>query len=397
MKVTLVNHSDTLGGASVVTYRLLKALRAEGVDARLLVKFKSTDDPYVETIGSKLAIKLNFLAEHLRIFLRNGFSRKKLFKASIASDGLKVASHPLVKDADIVVLSWVNQGMISFDEIKKIEAPLVWTMHDMWNCTGVCHHAGICEKFKKECNTCEILNSKKYYDLAWQTQTFKNLLYIVKPIHFVAVSSWLAEKSRESKILKNRPISVIPNAFPVNDFHAGKKENIIVMGAACLDDDVKNFPKAIAALNGLAETRSDFKVLFFGILKDSSILNQAKFPYKHLGMISDIPSVYVNARVVLSTSHYETLPGTIVEGMASGCIPVTTGNGGQRDIVDHLSTGYIADDTIEDVTRGLNWALDNTSITTEQLVNSVTEKFSAQKIARQYIKLFEELIAKYDK
>ena len=36
MKVVLINHSDTLGGASVVTARLASALRAEGVDARML-------------------------------------------------------------------------------------------------------------------------------------------------------------------------------------------------------------------------------------------------------------------------------------------------------------------------------------------------------------------------
>ncbi len=37
MKVVLINHSDTRGGASVVTSRLAEALRREGVDARMLV------------------------------------------------------------------------------------------------------------------------------------------------------------------------------------------------------------------------------------------------------------------------------------------------------------------------------------------------------------------------
>ena len=45
MKLVLINHSDTIGGASVVTYRLLKALQAEGVDASMLVVHKATDDP----------------------------------------------------------------------------------------------------------------------------------------------------------------------------------------------------------------------------------------------------------------------------------------------------------------------------------------------------------------
>ena len=47
MKVTLLNHSDTLGGASVVTFRLMQALRDEGVDAQMLVLSKTSDSESV--------------------------------------------------------------------------------------------------------------------------------------------------------------------------------------------------------------------------------------------------------------------------------------------------------------------------------------------------------------
>lgn len=35
-KVVLINHSDTLGGAAIVTFRLMQALRQQGVDARMV-------------------------------------------------------------------------------------------------------------------------------------------------------------------------------------------------------------------------------------------------------------------------------------------------------------------------------------------------------------------------
>ena len=41
MKVTIVNHSDVVGGASMVSLRLMEALQAEGVDARMLVMKQS--------------------------------------------------------------------------------------------------------------------------------------------------------------------------------------------------------------------------------------------------------------------------------------------------------------------------------------------------------------------
>ena len=152
MKVTLINHSDTLGGASVVTYRLMQALQQEGVDARLLVLMKSSDDDKVEQVCSRRRRNVAFFTERINIFLRNGFSKPNLFKISTASHGVSVASHSLVKNADVIVINWINQGMMSLDEIEAVTQmgkPVVWIMHDMWCLTGVCHHALECDRYKQ--------------------------------------------------------------------------------------------------------------------------------------------------------------------------------------------------------------------------------------------------------
>lgn len=49
-KVVLVNHSDTLGGAAIVTFRLLQALRDQGVDARMVVYTKTSQEQSVDCI-----------------------------------------------------------------------------------------------------------------------------------------------------------------------------------------------------------------------------------------------------------------------------------------------------------------------------------------------------------
>ncbi len=94
-----------------------------------------------------------FLAEHMRIFMRNGFDRSTLFKISTATDGLPLHRHPWVREADVVALNWVNQGMLSLKEIGRLARirPVVWTMHDMWCATGVCHHAGTCDGYLDRC------------------------------------------------------------------------------------------------------------------------------------------------------------------------------------------------------------------------------------------------------
>lgn len=405
MKVVLINHSDTRGGASVVTLRLMDALRQAGVDARMIVMHKDTESPYVCTAEPAWLRKLCFLYEHEYIFTHNGFSRDTLFKISIANCGMPLHKHPWIKDADIVCLNWVNQGMLSLQEIRKIEAPVVWTMHDMWCITGVCHHAGKCAGYLKQCGHCHLIShGAKANDMSRSTYLRKKELYTAKKIHFVAVSSWLAQKCGESSLLKSEEVRIVPNAFPVDNFSDKpirprsaygwpEDKKLIVMGAARLDDPIKGFEIAIDSLNRVEG--NNITAIFFGDIRDKRLLEKLKIPYVSMGTIADattLHDVYAHSSVVLSTSHYETLPGTLIEGMASGCVPVSFGHGGQPDIIDHKITGYIAKYLdASDVAAGIRRALD-TPPSPEIMRKEVINRFGASNIAMRYIQLFENIL-----
>ena len=412
MKVTLVNHSDTLGGASVVTYRLMEALCRAGVDARMLVVRRATDDCRVALAGNALTRKAAFIAEHLRIVAGNGFSRRNLFKISIASDGLPLHRHPWIKDADVVALNWVNQGMLSLRGIRRIAAmgkPVVWTMHDMWCMTGVCHHAGDCEGFLRDCGNCPLIkDGKDARDMSRSTFRRKERLYDRVSLHFVAVSRWLASRAKDSALLRDEDVCVIPNAFPVAEFpltpslsraELGLPEGkrLIVMGAARLDDPIKGLPVAVEALNILADKGCDAVAVFYGAMRDPAALDGLRLPHISLGTISDrrLASLYAHADAVISTSQYETLPGTLIEGMAAGCVPVTFGRGGQADIVDHLDTGYIAryGDPV-DFASGIEFALGCADEDRDRRSATVADRFSDAAIASKYIDLFNRLLQK---
>lgn len=129
----------------MVSFRLTEALRRRGIDARLLTCEKLSDADFVDVVASPKAQKIPFLAERLGVFINNGFDRKRLFALDPASHGLPLADHPFVKQADVICLNWVNQGMLSFKGLRDLISlgkPILWTMHDMWNFTGICHHAG---------------------------------------------------------------------------------------------------------------------------------------------------------------------------------------------------------------------------------------------------------------
>lgn len=392
MKVTIISHSDTRGGAAVAAMRLMLALRAEGHDARMLVAYKESSDPNVSVAGPAWRIKMCFLWEHLTIFLRNGLSRSRLFQASIANCGLPLSRHPWVKEADAVVLGWINQGLLSLGEIERIQAPITWIMHDMWNLTGVCHHAGECSRYKGQCGCCPLLASHSQSDLSHSAWKRKQRLYDRRSIRFVAVSRWLAGKCKESELMSGQRVDVVPNPFPAEEYYCeprrsrsalglpeGKK--LIVMGAARLDDPVKGLDMAIEALNRVAT--SDVAAVFFGGLRDADALGRLKMPYVHLGPVdlATACEIYAHADVVLSSSLYETLPTTLIEGMAAGCVPVTFGDGGQADIVDHLSSGYIARRRdCADLAAGIDWALAG-NVDSRSLPDIIKKKFGAKAVA----------------
>ncbi|MCM1476978.1 MAG: glycosyltransferase [Bacteroides sp.] len=416
LKVTLICHSDLLGGASIVTYRLLYALRDAGVDARMLVFNKYSTDPLVEEAAPRLHRGFTFFFERGGIALRNGLSRANLFKVSTASTGLAVHKHPWVREADVICLSWINQGLLSLKGIRRIARlgkPIVWTMHDMWCLTGICHHAQECRGYFESCGNCQFLTGKSRRDLSHSVWRNKKKLFTDIPITFVAVSNWLAECAAKSSLLEKADVRVIPNAFPVDSFFTSpsmhlerlnqEAKNYILMGAARLDDPIKGLPMAIKALNWIFDNRPDVAktttAVFFGAISDRKALAGLRFPHQHLGTVNDaniLRQLYASAKVVISSSLYETLPGTLIEGLASGALPVSFGRGGQADIIDHKVNGYIAEyKDITDFAQGIIWALEQNP-DRDALHEDMRRRFSASSVAQSYISLFETLTGKQE-
>ncbi|MBQ0068766.1 MAG: glycosyltransferase [Bacteroidales bacterium] len=407
MNILLINRSDSLGGAAIASRRLMTALNDCGVNASMLVIDKQTTDPRIEAVGSKWRNRYNFMAERLGIYMRNGLNRDTLFKIDNASHGLDLSSHPWVHQADAIVLNWINQGMMSMKTLAKLAAmgkPIIWTMHDMWNCTGVCHHAYECRAYGTTCQSCPLLGSKGK-DLSTRTQQAKAKLYNSARIHFVSVSNWLAECCRRSSLLKDAPMSVIGNPFPASEFMPHETQNklglapdtrVIAMGAARLDDPVKGFDLMIEAMQYIAtempELASKIHLLLYGGIRDKSLLDSIAVPHTYAGYVNDVRDIYSQAHIVLSTSRYESFGYTLVEGMSCGCVPVTTGAGGQVDIVKHMTNGYVTSGTdAQSIAQGIEWAV-NSDLTRDQLHEWVTTHFDSSIIAQQYIELIKRLM-----
>lgn len=388
MRIAVLSTSFSRGGAAIVTGRLVDALRRIGHEVATF------------ELEGKRERRPSFLMERLEIYSANGFNRKDLFKVSTASFGRRgIVGELLQWKPDVAVFGWVNHGLLSLRQIKEIGRagiPIVWIMHDMWNMTGICHHALGCVRFEGECGLCPLIAGplRGSHDLSHKVWRRKNETYDeVKNLTFVAVSHWLAELAANSSLLGKRDCRVIPNVFPVENYRLAEKEKgLIIFGAARLDDPIKGLEYAIDALN-MVDPESGAHVAFFGDIRNPEALERLRLPFELLGPLSgrEVADLCSRAQVILSTSLYETLPTTLIEGQASGAVPVSFDRGGQADIIEHMKTGWLAPfGNTESIARGIEWGLGG-GADPKELRASVARKFSADVVAGAYVELFREV------
>ncbi|MGH9877390.1 MAG: glycosyl transferase, partial [Nitrososphaerales archaeon] len=140
MKVTLVNYSDVGGGAARAAYRLHRVLLDYGVDSRMRVANKGTDDYRVEAPLGKARKALSLLRAYaggLPMCLQTSMNPIQHSLAVLPSN---LAAEFQRSEAEIVHLHWVCGDLISIADIGRIRKPVLWTLHDSWAFCGTEHH-----------------------------------------------------------------------------------------------------------------------------------------------------------------------------------------------------------------------------------------------------------------
>ena len=131
MKILQLSNSDLNGGAAVASYRLHKALLNSSIDSKMLVNEKKSHEVTIINKSSSL--------DNIKIIIKNRliFQLRKLMKikhpGTISLNFFLVIFKKIKEiDHDIIHLHWVNNEMLSINQISKITKPLIWTFHDMW-------------------------------------------------------------------------------------------------------------------------------------------------------------------------------------------------------------------------------------------------------------------------
>ncbi|MGL5032609.1 MAG: glycosyltransferase, partial [Microcystaceae cyanobacterium] len=331
------------------------------------------------------------------------------FSPQAVPDGL--AKRVRALNPDVINIHWTQAGFLQIESLAKFDRPLVLTLHDMWAITGGCHYTDGCDRYLSGCGQCPQLGSQKQADLSaqiWQrkAKAWQNLnLTIVTP------SQWLGDCVKQSPLLQNYPVKVIPNGLDrdqykpldraiARDLLAIPQDRFVLafgaMGATT--DRRKGFfllKEAIAQLNQ-TEWRDKIQLLIFGNSPRANVPD-FELPTRYLGQLGDDLSLritYAAADAFLAPSLEDNLPNTVLEALACGTPCIAFRIGGMPDLITHQLNGYLAEPfKTEDFVRGIIHLIRRKpdKLESEQLQNAFTQKFDLLHQAQAYQQVFANL------
>lgn len=411
MKILIVNTSDVNGGAARAASRLHNALLNKGVSSQMLVQDKGGDNSSVLGPKSKMLKFKGVVSPSLDAIPLRSYRKKSKTLFSPASLPFSNIVDRINKIApDIVHLHWVNGGMIKIEDLKKIKAPIVWSLHDMWPFTGGCHYDEECKGYKNKCGNCKVLNSDKTKDLSRRIFLRKQESYKkINSLTIIGLSNWLANCAKESALFQDLMVVNIPNPIETDKFkpidklvardilNLPRDKKYILFGAmGATSDPRKGFNELSAAINHL--DNDNIELLVFG---SSLPTNPPKLKYKthYLGCFGDdisLQVIYSAADVMVVPSLQENLSNAIMESLSCATPVVGFDIGGNRDMIEHRKNGYLANPySVEDLACGINWIIESETYNDlcEYSRNKVIAEFNEKLIAEKVIDLYKSILA----
>lgn len=409
--MTRVLHLSTYGansGAGVAALRLLEAERSYGLDAELLLMAPSSEPlARVHALGNDRRLyrawQCKLWSERAFVALLNGFNREQTFKTSLGRLGISMRTlRPYLAKVDLVHLHWTQHAFLSLrtlEELCKLGLPVVITLHDYWWAQGI-----------EQMATKPGELSAPLRRLDRQVRQRKAELMAHYPIHWVTVSSSLANEVSRSSIVPRLGLSTIGNVLSAQYYQQAQMRETnatneqalyqILFVATRVDDPIKGWSYLTAAMQQLAklagEQRAQMQLTLVGTLSDRTLLKQIPIPIRHLGSISDaerLRSLYSESSVLISTSERESFGQTLLEALACGTPVIARDSGGPADIVtDGVNGTLVAHDTPQEMATALWQHFTGATEYQSEACRSSAQRFAPTAIAQQYAQLYNQLI-----
>jgi glycosyltransferase involved in cell wall biosynthesis len=416
MKILHVNTNDIAGGAARAAFRLHTGLKRIGTKSEMFVQNKSSDDSTVTCFNGTSSVIEKVYRRFRREYIQRCFSVYRNSRPSgleLFSDDRAPFGKSLVDQipkADIFNLHWLS-GFLDLNEFfERVTIPVVWTLHDMYAFTGGCHYNVHCDRYTAQCGACPQLGSIHESDLSrriWQRKKKAYGKVGFRRLHLVAPSRWMAKEIGRSTLLRDLPITIIPNGLDADVFVPKDRQGLRT--ALNIRQDAR---VVLFISDSVAKQRKGFNLLAEALLGIEAVDNlllvsigsgkpviPSNINNLHLGSIQSefLMSVALNtADVFVIPSLQDNLPNTVLEAMACGIPVVGFDTGGIPDMVRHGETGLLA--PVGDV-RALREAIsrclrdrDKCEVMGVNGRKVVEREYTLEVQAKRYIALYEQIL-----
>ncbi len=412
LKVLHLSTYDANGGAARAAYALHRAMLSQGVESRMHVARKGTEDPTVSFGDPRRFLVASELDRRLWRLQRSPVTTWR----SPARFGSLLADRINRSSADVVNLHWVTDGFLTVEAIGRIDKPIVWSMYDMWPFAGTEHYGadtpdarwrtGYAKDNRPDDESGVDLDRWTYERKLkhWRTRT--------APMHMVPASTWLADATRASALMSTWPVTRIPHVVDTELFapmgadeararlHLPTgRQTILFLASAGITDHRKGWDLLAVALPRVARQGHRLQVVVVGPVPDDEQREQAERQAGvdiHWFGTTDSSAVlrllYCASDVTAVPSREDNMPLTAMEAQSCGRPVVGFRIGGLPDIVEDGNTGHLAtpEDT-DDLARALAQALDlETQQQTQQAARErALATWSPQAVVPRYRALYE--------
>lgn len=406
MKVVHINKLPN-GGAALCAIRISRALQRKGIESYiLLMQGEVSEEVAIPQKDYLYRTQNNFfmrlLMKMVKIVVRPCFEYYKYkrhcaerkggaFFTSPITEFRSLAHHPLIEAADVVHLHWVADFVDFPSFFKEVKKPIVWTIHDENPGLGGFHYVTAMES--ADARYIEL--DRQFAEIKKKAVNGKN-----KPC-LVAISTKMKKFFESNEILKECPVRIIYNGVDADSFRmmdrndcrkafnipADKK--VFLFSSFAIEDKRKGLLLLIEALESLHDDK--VVLICLGGYKE---VPKAGIEIHCAGLVGDkdlLSQYYSAADYFVLSSFQEAFAQTPLESMSCGTPVVAFPCSGVPDLLN-AENGVICDDfTVEALTCGIKEAMGR-DFHRDKIRRDVLARFSYDKIASQYIDLYQELI-----
>lgn len=401
MKVLIINASCGNGSTGRIVADLYHMLRNKGHFCKIAFGHgEPRMVPYEDTI--RVNNKWGYYIHNVlgKLFDRAGFfSRQKTKKFVKIIEEYK---------PDLIHLHnlhgfWINIDIL-FKELRKLNIPIVWTLHDCWAYTGHCSHytTNKCYKWVDGCHACQHLDvypESFFVDNSRNNYLKKKVLFTsVDKMTIVTPSKWLAGEVKKS-FLGKYPVIPIPNGidlktFSRKEFVSRKKFGIPEKKKVLLAVSfVWNKEKGLDDLIELSKEidKDEYVMVIVGLSarqKETLLLPPTIIAIERTSNIDDLVELYSLSDVFLNPSYQETMGMVTAEAIACGTPVIVYDKTAVPEIVDSQSGFVVKAGDITAMKEKIEKALD----LNKESISKCAMKFEKNNQYEKYYNIYKSIM-----